>query len=73
MYGLGTTEQIECTVDPADATLEYSSSDENVATVSDTGLITSVDSGDTTITVTANKQGYYSTTQQFTLTVSPGA
>lgn len=73
MYGLGTTEQISCTVDPADATLEYTSSDENVATVSDTGLITSVDSGDTTITVTAYKQGYYSTTQSFTLTVSPGA
>lgn len=72
MYGIGTTEQISCTVDPADATLEYSSSDETVATVSATGLIEAVDSGDTTIMVTAYKQGYYSTAQSFTLTVQPG-
>lgn len=50
------TKQLKATLDPADAedTITWKSSNENVATVSDTGLVTAKGGGDTTITATAN-------------------
>lgn len=47
------TQQLRVTVDPADAQVTFSSGNESVATVSDTGLITGVGDGSTIITVTA--------------------
>jgi len=53
------------------ATLTYSSSDEAVATVSSTGVVTPVGTGETTITVNASKvEGYKAGFAQFTLTVT---
>lgn len=47
------TQQLSVTVDPAGAEVSYSSADETVATVSDTGLVTGVGNGDTVVTVSA--------------------
>lgn len=45
--------QLVVTVDPADATVHYTSSNTDVATVSNTGLVTGVGNGDAIITITA--------------------
>ena len=53
---VGGSQWLSCTVEPADATekgLKYSSSDNSVATVSNTGYITAVKNGDAVITVTS--------------------
>ena len=52
----GATEQLEATVEPDDATnkeVTWKSSDENVATVDDEGLVTAVGNGTATITAEA--------------------
>ena len=58
------TEQLTATITPADAVnknIVWSSSDESVATVDNTGLVTYVDRGNCTITVTAVDGGYTAT------------
>ena len=59
---VGQTQQLTATIVPADAVerkdLVWSSSDESVATVSDTGLVTCVSLGECTITVTTVVGGY---------------
>jgi len=55
------TYQLNETISPSDATdksVTWTSSDEMVATVSSTGLVSAVDEGNATITVTANDGGY---------------
>lgn len=55
---IGATTQLTATVEPnnvADKTIVWSSSDEEVATVSDEGLVTSVGNGEATITATCGE------------------
>ena len=47
------TQKLRVTVDPADAVVSFHSGNEEVATVSDTGIVTGVGDGSTIITVTA--------------------
>lgn len=54
----GQTYQLNATKNPYDSRVIYSSSDNKVATVSDSGLITAVDTGKATITAVASKDGY---------------
>jgi len=68
-----TTQAIYATVDPPDASLSYTSSNEAVATVSSGGIITAVGTGGATITVTATKAGYTSATANIAVSVNPGA
>jgi uncharacterized protein YjdB len=53
---IGGTEQVEYTIDPADSTDDVvrSTSDESIATVDETGLVTGAAKGSATITVTSN-------------------
>ena len=58
---VGGTRQLSATVAPADATdpaVIWTSSDETVATVDQTGLVTAVAAGSATITVTTNDSGF---------------
>ena len=60
----GNTTQLTATVAPADATnkaVAWSSSNTSVATVSSTGLVTGVTTGNATITVTTDDGGYTAT------------
>lgn len=64
------TKQLTATIAPADATntnVTWSSSDNDIATVSDTGLVTGVAAGTATITVTTEDGGF---TDTCTVTVS---
>lgn len=64
------TQQLTVAYTPANASLRevsYSTSDEDVATVSATGLVTAVAEGTATITVTA-KDGSWSDTSEVTVT-----
>ncbi len=65
----GQSRQISVTVDPPDAQLTYSSSDASVASVSDAGMILAHREGSATITVTADKEGYDSSSAQVRVTV----
>lgn len=61
---VGGTQQLTATVLPADATnkaVTYATSNSNIATVSSTGLVTSVASGYATITVTTTSGGFTDT------------
>lgn len=61
----GNTEAIELTYAPSNTTqkgITYASSNTEVATVSDTGVITAVSAGSSTITVTSNSNSSISTT-----------
>lgn len=54
---LGNTEKLTATIEPEDATnkaITWSTSDENIATVSEDGLVTSVGAGEAVITVTSD-------------------
>jgi uncharacterized protein YjdB len=55
---IGATKQVEYAIDPIDATDEvvWTTSDEAVATVDETGLVTGVANGSATITVTSNEK-----------------
>lgn len=67
----GTTQQLTVTTTPADAfnaTLTWTSSDENVATVDQNGLVTAVAGGTATVTATTIDGGYK--TAQCTVTVT---
>ena len=67
----GETYQLSATVYPSNAenkNITWSSSDERVATVDETGLVTAVAYGTATITVTTEDSGY---TDTFTVTVEP--
>ena len=64
ILGVGATQQLTPTVLPDNATdksVSYSSDATNVATVSDTGLITAVSAGNATITVSTTDGGYTAT------------
>lgn len=66
----GTTRQINAYVEPSDATvqrLQYRSSAPEVASVSNTGLITALSPGNTTITVLALDGSYESETIEITV------
>ena len=61
---VGDTHQLSANVEPADATdksVSWSSSNEEVATVDETGLVTTLSAGDVTITVTTNDGDFTST------------
>ena len=63
--------QINCTYVPdSDLSVDYTSSDTSVATVAAGGLISTLAPGTTTITITASKTGYQTTTEYFDLVVS---
>lgn len=69
----GSTVQLVATVNPSTATdpsVVWSTSDETVATVSDTGLVTGVKAGSATITVTTN-DGSFTATCAITVTAKP--
>ncbi|OAV45800.1 hypothetical protein A3850_004935 [Lewinella sp. 4G2] len=58
---VGASKQLSANIIPADATnqnLTYTSSDENIATVDATGLVTGVAEGEVTITVTTEDGGF---------------
>lgn len=68
---IGGTYQLTATVSPNDATnkdVTWSTGNSSVATVSNTGLVTAVDVGSTTITVTTDDGGYTATCS---ITVNP--
>lgn len=70
---LGNTEQLTATVLPDNATnknVTWSSSDNAVATVSETGLVTAVDSGSATITATSQADGTKSASCAVTVTAA---
>lgn len=55
---VGATVQLEATINPVDANNQgvvFSSSDESIATVSETGLVTGVTEGDVTVSVTTEE------------------
>lgn len=61
---IGATEALTATVAPSNATnqnVAYTSSDEDVATVSDAGVVTGVSAGTATITVTTDDGGFTDT------------
>lgn len=61
---VGSTETLVATVAPADATdkvVTWSSSDETVATVSDSGVVSALDDGTATITVTTHDGSFTAT------------
>ena len=65
------TYQLSATVEPANAadpSVSWSSSDENVATVDNNGLVSAMSEGTSTITVTTNDGGY---TASSAITVNP--
>ncbi len=69
----GNTQQLSATISPANATnqnVTWSSSDNNIATVSATGLVTAVATGNAIITVTT-EDGGYTATGSVTVTESP--
>ncbi len=58
---IGDTQQLTATVTPSDATdvsVTWSSSDENIATVDSTGLVTGISEGNASIIVTSNDGNY---------------
>jgi hypothetical protein len=68
---VGETVQLTAVVEPEDATdksVTWSSSNEDVATVDETGLVTAVAEGEAEITVTTNDGGF---TDSITVTVVP--
>lgn len=67
---VGDTEQLSAVVDPSGASqvVHYSSSDDQVATVSTTGLVTAVAAGTATITVTSVSTPAISATVSVTVT-----
>ncbi|MEM9141477.1 MAG: Ig-like domain-containing protein [Bacteroidota bacterium] len=68
---LGDTQQLTAEVLPSDATdtsVSWISSDENIASVDSSGLVTAVALGSATITVTTNDGGFLDTTE---VTVAP--
>lgn len=68
---IGETAQITATITPSDATdksITWTSGDNNVATVSNTGLVTAVGAGNVTITATANGGTNISESCSFTVT-----
>ncbi|HBV98286.1 MAG TPA: hypothetical protein DEF36_14765 [Desulfotomaculum sp.] len=54
----GQTQQLNPSKNPYDSKVSYTSSDEKVATVSGSGLITAVETGKATITAVASKDNY---------------
>ncbi len=64
------TEQLSCTITPSDANADitWKSSDESVATVDQTGLVTAIDEG--TATISAAIDGYSGTIDPCTVTVT---
>ncbi len=58
----GGTQVLAATVDPADASIGYTSSNPAVATVDQSGLVTAMAPGTAGITVTASKTGYLDAT-----------
>ena len=70
---IGSTEQLAATVEPADATdtsVSWSSDNESVAAVGDSGLVTGVAEGTAAVTVTTNDGGF---TAECAVTVVPPA
>lgn len=70
---IGDTQQLTATVTPTDATnqkVTWSSSNEQVLTVSETGLITAVGAGSATITATAADNANGTKTASVTITVN---
>ena len=70
------TKQLNATVTPSNATnktIEWSSSDESVATVSDTGLVTAVAAGDAVITASAAGGTDITATVNVTVEISGGS
>lgn len=56
-------------LNPGDATLTYKSSNPNVVDIKANGTMKGISVGNATITVTASKEGYRTTTTQFNVTV----
>ena len=66
MY-VGNTHQLTAFTNPADMAVSWSSSDELVATVDDTGLVIAIAPGNAVITVTGNEPGFPSATCDVTV------
>lgn len=72
---VGSTEQLTATVSPDNATdpsVSWSSSNEAIATVDSTGLVTGVTAGSATITVTSNSDNTKTASCEFTVTSGSG-
>jgi len=67
---IGGTQTLSVTTEPADVSVTYASSNEAVATVDASGVITAVGPGEAAITVTASKEGYTTATATCTVTVA---
>ncbi|HBX24067.1 MAG TPA: hypothetical protein DEF34_10630 [Desulfotomaculum sp.] len=67
---VGQTLQLGITTEPTDATVTCTSGNAAVASVTNDGLITPVGEGTTSITVTANQDGYASGTKIINVTVT---
>ena len=66
----GETEQLSVTVSPSDATVMYSSSNNDVASVSSGGLVTAVGDGTAVITATASSDGLENAVDDVSVTVT---
>lgn len=67
---ISATVALSPTIVPADASVTYSSSDNEKATVTDEGIVTGVAAGDVVITVNASKEGYTSASATVGVTVT---
>jgi hypothetical protein len=72
-FTLGTTPtgQINATVNPADATINYTSENTGIATVNSSGLVTAVAAGNTRIEVQGTKDGANPKKKYVDVTVNP--
>lgn len=70
--GTGPTGQINATVNPADATINYTSENTGIATVNSSGLVTAVAAGTTRIEVQGTKDGANPSEKKYVdVTVNP--
>ena len=75
-FAIGQTSQLEVTYTPADTNVKnvaWSSSNESVATVSNTGLVTGVAQGSATITATAEAANGGTVSRTYAVTITPVA
>lgn len=67
---VGETAELSYTVDPTDATVTFASDNPAIAAVSSEGLITALAAGETTLTVSAAKDGFLPAAETVQITVT---